>query len=163
MEELTRRTALKGALGGALAIALAPLLRSATASAAVTNRVRLTTGTAYGSPTTALPMTFPAPAAGNLLLAVVGLEGAAGTFTVPSGWKGAIRRSGTSVSLAATYRLATGSESSATLRWSTPSLGGSWIVAEYTGINTTDPLGPLHVPTNSDVARTSMMLDPPTA
>ena len=161
MLPITRRTAIKGGMGAALLLAFSSLAQPATA--AVSNRVRLTKGRSYASALTSMAMTFPAPVAGNLLLAVVGVDKKAGSFTAPPGWTVAFQQAGASVSLAAVYRVATGDETSATIRWSTACAGGSWLVAEYTGINPRDPLGPVRVATYSDTARTSMGLDPATA
>jgi hypothetical protein len=158
MPELTRRAALRGGLGAGLAVALSSILPQAPALGAVTNRVRFTTGSAYGARKTSVTAAFAAPAPGNLLLAVVSVDGAAGAFKVPAGWKIALQRAGTSLSLAALYRVATGSETSVTLPWTNASAGGSWIVAEYTGINASDPLGPLRVPAYSDQAGRSAAL-----
>jgi phosphodiesterase/alkaline phosphatase D-like protein len=163
MRELTRRDALRGALGAGLAVTLSPFLTAGPAFGAVPNRVRVTTGTAYGAARTSLGARFPAPAAGNLLLAVVSVDGSAGAFRAPVGWRIAFQRVGTSLSLAALYRVGTGTESSAAFRWTTSSAGGSWIVAEYTGIDSTDPLGPVRNPGYSDSPRTSMVLNPPAA
>ncbi len=163
MSDLTRRAALRGGLGASLAVALSSILPAAPARAAVTNRARLSTGSAYGAQTTSIRATFPAPAAHNLLLLLVSVDGSAGKFRVPAGWTMIFQRPGTSVSLVALYRLATGEETAVTQRWSTASLGGSWLVAEYTGISGVDPLGPARVPAYSDVTRTSMLLNPPAA
>jgi alkaline phosphatase D len=100
---------------------------------------------------------------GNLLLAVISIDGTAGQFKAPAGWRIAFQRVGTSVSLAALYRLATGSEIAVTTAWTTSSPGGSWIVAEYTGISGADPLGMMASPAYSDSPRTSMSLNPPVA
>src|SRR3712207_7397355 len=112
MQKLTRRAALQGGVGAGLAMTLSSIIPPAPARAAVTNRVQLSTGAAYGAARTSLQATFPAPAAGNLLLAAVSVDGSAGTFKVPAGWTMIFRRPGTSVSLAALYRLATGAERS---------------------------------------------------
>jgi alkaline phosphatase D len=157
--ELTRRATLQAGL----AVALSPLLSAPAARAAVANRVRLTTGWAHGAARTSVTATFPAPAAGNLLLLVASIDGSAGQFKAPSGWKIAFQRMGTSLSLATLYRVASGTETAVTLPWTTSSPGGSWLVAEYTGINPIEPIGPKAVPAYSDVARTSMVLNPPAA
>ncbi|CAA9335405.1 MAG: hypothetical protein AVDCRST_MAG34-792 [uncultured Nocardioidaceae bacterium] len=163
MDDLTRRTALKGGLGAALAVGLSPLLSPTTAAAATANRVRVTTGVAFGSSTLSMPATFPAPGAGNLLLAVAGINGFAGTFIAPSGWRLALQRSGAAVSLMAMYRMATGTESETMFAWGRAASGGSWMVAEYAGVSSSDPLGPIRVPAYSDTARTRVVLDPPAA
>ncbi len=163
MRDLTRRDALRGGLGAGLAVALPTLLPTAPAHGAVASRAGLTTGSTYGAVRTSAPVTFPAPAAGNLLLAVISVDGSAGRFRAPSGWRLVFQRIGTSVSLAALCRVGTGSETAVTFTWTTPSPGGSWVVSEYAGINGTDPLGPLASPAYSDSPRTSMLLNPPAA
>lgn len=163
MRELTRRAALGGGVGAGLAVVLPSLFHATPALGAVTNRVRLTTGSAHGAGRTSVQAVFPAPAAGNLLLAVISIDGSAGKFKAPAGWKLAVQRVGTSVSFAALYRWGTGSETAVTFSWTTSSPGGSWVVAEYTGINGNDPLGPLRSPAYSDSSRTSMVLNPPAA
>ncbi len=161
MGELTRRAALQRGLGAGLAVVLSSGFTASPARAAVTNRVRLTSGVAHGAARTSARLAFPAPAAGNLLLAVLSVDGSAGAFTPPSGWRIAFQRVGTSLSAVAMYRVATGSETTLTLPWLTSSPGGSWLVAEYTGINATDPVATLRVPPYSDYARTGITLDPP--
>ena len=163
MSELTRRAALQGGLAAGLVMAVSSIRSAAPALGAVTNRVRQTAGSSYGDRRTSLDLAFPSPAVGNLLLAVLSLDGSAGRFKAPVGWQLAFQRVGTSVSLAAAYRVGTGSETAATFPWTTSSRGGSWIVAEFTGINSTDPLGRLANPAYSDTSRTSMVLNPPAA
>src|SRR4028118_732714 len=141
MPELMRRAALRGGLGAGLAVVLPSVVSATSARGAVDNQVRLTTGSAYGASRTSVGVAFPVPAAGNLLLAVVSVDGSAGKFKVPAGWKLVFQRVGTSVSLAAFCRVGTGSETAVTVSWSTSSPGGSWIVAEYTGLKGTAPLG----------------------
>ena len=163
MRDLTRRVTLKAGLGAGLVVALPPVLLSSSALGAVSNRVRLTTGSTYGAARTSLRTTFPAPSPGNLLLAVISVDGSAGTFQAPAGWRFALQRVGTSVSLVALYRVGTGSETAVIVPWRTSSRGGSWFVAEYAGIDGADPLGPMRSPAYSDSARTSMVLNPPVA
>lgn len=160
MREITRRAALQGGLGAGLVAALPLSPSAAAASETAGNRVQLTTGSAYGALTTSAHVTFPTPGVGNLLLAVISIDGSVGKFRAPAGWKLAFQRVGTSVSLATAYRIGTGNETSVTFSWTIPSPGGSWIVAEYTGIDGIDPLGPLASPAYSDSPRTSMLLNP---
>ena len=163
MPELTRRAALQGGLGAGLVAFVTSIRSAAPAFGAVPNRVRLTTGSGYGDRRTSLQASFPAPAVGNLLLGVLTVDGSAGKFTAPAGWKLALQRAGTSLSLAVAYRVGTGSETVVTFPWTTSSRGGSWIVAEYAGVDGTDPLGRLANPAYSDSLRTSMVLNPPAA
>lgn len=161
MQRITRRTLLRSAGGAGLAVTVGSL-RPSPAGAAVANRVRVPVqGSSYGSPVTALTLgPFPRPAAGNLLLGVVSVDGSAGAFKPPTGWRIAFQRAGTSISLATVYRIATGTETTAPISWSTASPGGSWLVAEYAGIRSDDPLGPVQTPPYSDAARTSLGLNP---
>ena len=162
MQDLTRRAALRGGVGAGLSVAVSSLL-APPATAAVAHRVRVTTGSAHGASRTSVRAAFHVPARGNLLLAVVAVDGSAGTYRAPAGWRVVFQRSGSSVSLAALSRIATGVEDAVTLRWSTSSPGGSWLVAEYTGISGTDPLGPVRCPAYSDETRTSMAFGLPAA
>lgn len=105
--------------------------------------------------------TLPTPAtAGNALIAVFGIDKAAGTFTVPSGWTQLAQVSGASVSLFVIGKIAAGGETSVTVTYSTPAFGGTTLLAEYSGVS---GFGPVSAPAYSDTARTSMALGPVTS
>lgn len=107
-------------------------------------------------------LTTPA-VAGNLLIAHVGVDKSAGTFTVPAGWTELANVVGASASTLIVGKIAAGGEASLTISWTTSVIGGyATTFVEYTGVNPIDPFGPLTVPAYDDTARTSMSLDPGT-
>lgn len=165
MQPLTRRALLEAGLGAALLTVLstAGSPTAAGASAGAAHRVRLTKGTAYGSLRTTLPATFPTPTPGNALVAVASIDGSAGTFALPAGWRFAFSRGRSPISMVTMYRVATGSESGVTFAWSQGSRGGSWLVAEYGGLSRTDPIGPAWMAPYSNTARRRMAVNPPAA
>jgi hypothetical protein len=100
-------------------------------------------------------------AAGNLLIGAWAVDKNAGTFTPPTGWTTVAAQTGTSVSLLIARKVAAGGETTATASWTAgANAGASAVIAEYSGTSTTDPMGPVHLPSYSDTPRTSMVLDP---
>lgn len=118
----------------------------------------VTAGPAFTSLTTAA---LPTPAtAGNVLVAGWQVDKNAGTFTPPPGWTTIATQSGASVSIHLAYKVATGGETTATASWATAQVGANSIIAEYAGVSTSDPIGPVHTPSYSDTPHTGMTLDP---
>lgn len=103
--------------------------------------VRISKGMNYPQPATAnqtsITQTIATPDAGNLLFFVVAVDKHSGTITLPAGWTPLWNQPGLSVSVAAAYRIADGTETSVTVNWATGRNGGTILLTEYAAVTNT--------------------------
>lgn len=101
---------------------------------------------------TSLTVTLDAaPAANNLLFAVVVVRQSNITIDIPTGWTLLDTDGGSTYTAAMFYRVANGTEQSTTFSWS-PAYEATAIVSEYSGL---DSVSPLDRVSRSDVASAS--------
>lgn len=113
-----------------------------------------TNHTSLGTPVLSTPAS-----AGNLLIAAWSVDLDAGAFTPPTGWKVLANRPAPSVSLLVCYKIAAGGETSTGASWTTPQDQANSLIAEYSGVNTENPVGPSNFPGYVDVQYQDITLD----